>query len=80
MAWVVIPLVGVVVVAAVGAATTARVGAIALAVLLVGCAAARMLSQPGPAGLTVRSRRTDVLVLGLLALALGVVATQLPAL
>lgn len=77
--WLVVTMLGVVLVAALGAMTTARVGAVALAVLVVGCAAARAASEPGPAALSVRSRRTDVLVLSLLAVALGTVATQLPA-
>lgn len=77
--WLAVTTLGVVVVAGVGAATTARVGAIALVVLVVGCAVVRATVRPGPAALSVRSRRTDVLVLCLLAAALAAVATQLPA-
>ena len=78
--WLVVTTVGVVVVAALGAATTARVGALALAVLVAGCAVVRAVeSEPGPTALSVRSRRTDVLVLSVLAVTLVAVATQLPA-
>ena len=77
--WMVVTALGVVAVVSVGAATTARVGAIALAVLVVGCAVVRAAAEPGPAALSVRSRRVDLLVLVMLAVALGAVATQLPA-
>ncbi|MCL2090391.1 MAG: DUF3017 domain-containing protein [Micrococcales bacterium] len=79
LAWLVVTTLGVVVAAGVGAVTTARVGALTLAVLVVGCAVVRAVVEPGPAALSVRSRRTDVLVLGFLAVALGVVAIRLPA-
>jgi hypothetical protein len=75
----VVTTLGVVVVTSVGVVTTARVGAIALAVLVVGCAVVRAAAEPGPAALSVRSRRVDMLVLSVLAVALGAVATQLPA-
>jgi len=76
LVWMAVTVLGVVLVTVLGAVVSARVSAVALAVLVAGCAAARALARP-PA-LTVRTRRTDVLVLGLLAVALAVVATRLP--
>ncbi len=77
--WMAVTTLGVAVVTGVGAATTARVGAIALAVLVVGCAIVRAAVEPGPEALSVRSRTVDVLVLGVMAAALVAVATRLPA-